>query len=240
MVLNKTSAVPDKVTAKRPTVAVRMPAHPIAAALLEASGVPIAAPSANRSTQVSPTRAEHVIRALSGRIDIILDGGPTQIGIESTVVDLTRERVVILRPGSVTKDQIEKRLGEPVEMFAGAVRDGESAISPGMLAKHYAPRCRVECVDTEKMLSRARELIGDGSRLGILALSTLIADSIAKSDAVIQIVQMSARPTPYAQEFYADLHELDDRQVDVILIERPPTTEEWQAVNDRLQRMSQA
>lgn len=152
LVLQKLPCVPDEVTAGRPTVALRMPKHPVASALLTAAQVPIAAPSANRFGCPSPTRAEHVLADLGDRVDMILDGGPTEIGVESTILDLTRMPPVILRPGGVPREELDNAAVAP------AVED-EHVIAPGMSFKHYAPRARVEVFETEDALrARAAEL----------------------------------------------------------------------------------
>lgn len=139
IVVPKAADVPDEVTAGGPTVAVRCPAHPVARALIAAAGVPVAAPSANRSTELSPTRAEHVLKGLGGRIDLILDGGPCPGGIESTVVDVTGPVVRLLRPGLITVPMLEAVVGT-VEV--GAKADGV-ARSPGQMERHYSPRTPV-------------------------------------------------------------------------------------------------
>lgn len=139
VVVRKRPTVPDAVTGSLPTVALRMPSHPVALALLDAAGVPVAAPSANRFGRPSPTRAEHVLADLNGRIDGVLDAGPTPIGVESTVVDLTTTPPTILRPGGVSKETLEAVLGTKVQVVTAPVKEGQSAPSPGMTAKHYAP-----------------------------------------------------------------------------------------------------
>ncbi|HEX5520066.1 MAG TPA: L-threonylcarbamoyladenylate synthase, partial [Longimicrobiaceae bacterium] len=131
LVLPKRAIVPDVVTAGLDTVAVRVPAHPVAHALLAAAGLPVAAPSANRFTQLSPTTAAHVERALGDRVDLILDGGPTTVGIESTVIDLSGERPVLLRPGSIALDALERIVG-PLERPAASAAEAPRP-SPGML-----------------------------------------------------------------------------------------------------------
>src|SRR5437763_8542920 len=141
LVLPKRDAVPDVVTAGGPTVAVRVPAHPVAHALLRAAGVPVAAPSANRSSELSPTTAGHVLHGLGGRIDLILDAGPCPGGIESTVLDVTNDPPRLLRPGLVTPAQIEAVIG-PIQRFGEPA--GSVLRSPGLLAKHYAPRAPLE------------------------------------------------------------------------------------------------
>ena len=168
LVLTKRDPVPDVVTAKGPTVAVRVPAHPVAQALVRAAGVPIAAPSANRSTELSPTRAEHVLRGLDGRIDVLLDGGPTAGGIESTVLDLTVTPPRLLRPGLLGIAELE--VATRARWFVRRQQDGEGTAalpSPGLLPRHYAPRTPLECVETGSAEhSRGPASTGPARRLG--------------------------------------------------------------------------
>ncbi len=143
-------AVPDQVTAGLPTVAIRMPSHPVAAALLKTCGLPVAAPSANRSGRPSPTAALHVMEDMDGRIPLILDGGTCDVGLESPVVDLCHGKPVILRPGGVTRDMLESALGEEVDVAGSVLRPlqpGEKALSPGMRYKHYAPSGTVTLIE---------------------------------------------------------------------------------------------
>lgn len=156
LVLPRGPAVPDLVSAGLPTVAVRMPAHLVALELIKAAGVPIAAPSANRSGRPSPTSARHVLEDLAGRIEAVLDGGVCRVGVESTVLDLTGPRPVILRPGGVTREALASALGEPVLQF---VWKGEAVPpSPGMKYRHYAPRAPLILVTGPR--SRRERLIG--------------------------------------------------------------------------------
>lgn len=142
LVLPKSRFVPPEVTAGLDTVAIRMPAHPLALALIREAGLPIAAPSANRSGYPSPTTASHVLDDLEGRIDAVLDGGPTGIGLESTVLDVSGERPVILRPGGVTEEDLRRVIGE-VELDRGITDSGIAPKSPGMKYTHYSPRAEV-------------------------------------------------------------------------------------------------
>src|SRR5262249_3308067 len=158
--------VPDIVTAGGPTVAVRVPAHPVALALLRAAGVPVAAPSANRSTQLSPTRAEHVLRGLDGRVDMILNGGPTTGGLESTVLYLGSAPPRLLRPGLIGLEELEAVVG-PVTGAAPMPADDAALPSPGMMRRHYAPRKPLECVEGNA-LARVQELCDAGERVGWL------------------------------------------------------------------------
>lgn len=145
LLLPRAEGVPDATTAGLSTVGVRMPAHPVARALIAKSGLPIAAPSGNRSGAPSPTRAEHMLADMDGRIPLILDGGPCAVGVESTVVDATGERPVVLRPGGVTVEMLQRVAGR-VDLAGSILRplaEGETAASPGMKYKHYAPRAQV-------------------------------------------------------------------------------------------------
>jgi L-threonylcarbamoyladenylate synthase len=235
LVLPRTDRVPDVVTAGGPTVALRIPAHAVALALLRAAGLPIAAPSANRSNRLSPTRAEHVERDLEGAVDLILDGGPCPGGLESTVLDVSTTPSRLLRPGLVTPAQIEAVIG-PIERVSDTNGAGDIPLpSPGMMAKHYAPRTPLECC-TDSGINRVRELTGRGLRVGWLALSAM---AVNRADRVIQIV-LPSEPTSYASQLYAALHQLDDASVDRIVVDLPPLQEDWLAVHDRLRRAAAA
>jgi L-threonylcarbamoyladenylate synthase len=241
LVLPRTDAVPGIVTAGGPTVAVRVPAHPVALALLRAADVPIAAPSANRSTRLSPTTAVHVVRGLGDRVDLILDGGPTTGGIESTVLDMTSVPPRILRPGLVTADQIEAVIGpvrrpseaealatglsleEPVANASASVR------SPGMMPKHYAPRAPLEIADGDGK-DRVEELTRSGKCVGWLTWE----ETASVPDTVR--ISMPSDPVAYAARLYAALHELDASSVDRIVVARPPEGDDWDAIHDRLRR----
>ena len=166
IVVPKRPEVPDEVTAGGPTVAVRCPNHPVAQALIRAAGVPLAAPSANRSTELSPTRAEHVMKSLGGRIDMILDGGPCPGGIESTVVDVTGPVVRVLRPGLVTVPMLEEVVGK-VEV---ATKVEGIARSPGQMEKHYSPRTPLRLVDGVDIVDDCLEALAAGKRVGLVQL----------------------------------------------------------------------
>ncbi|MCS7186873.1 MAG: L-threonylcarbamoyladenylate synthase, partial [Armatimonadota bacterium] len=174
VVVRKKPFVPDAVTAGLPTVAVRMPNHPVALALIRASGVPIAAPSANRFGRPSPTTAEHVLHDLAGRIDGVLDAGKTHVGVESTVLDLTKIPPTILRPGGVSKEMLEEVLGE-VALVQKAVVDIETGLpSPGMMPRHYAPSVPVILTDgnPSELAATVKQLKSQGynpNQIGVLA-----------------------------------------------------------------------
>lgn len=232
IVLLKRELVPDIVTAGLDSVALRVPAHPIAFELLSVSGVPLAAPSANRSTELSPTTAQHVARSLGDRVDLILDGGPTTYGIESTVVDLRGDQAAILRPGVVGARQLEPLVGAlavPNEPSGDTPR-----ASPGMLERHYAPHARLVLFDADEMgvtLEEARRLTGDGTRVGMLLISF---DAPGPWEAV----RMPPDAARYAKRLYAALHELDESGCRVIFVERVPDEAAWLGVRDRLERAS--
>lgn len=233
LVLPKRAVVPDIVTAGGPTVAVRVPAHPVALALLQAARRPLAAPSANRSTAISPTTAAHVLRTLDGRIDMILDAGPATGGIESTVLDLTSNPPRVLRPGLATPADIEAVIG-PIARNESALAGpagsaGSIPKAPGMLAKHYAPRAHLELANDDGR-SRVEELVDRGKRVGWLTWRHVadVAGAVRHT--------MPGNAVEYAARLYAVLHELDDAGVDRIIVAMPPDSEEWHAIGDRLRR----
>jgi L-threonylcarbamoyladenylate synthase len=219
LVLPKQKAVPDLVTAGLPTVGVRMPSHPVALALIRECDLPLAAPSANRFTQLSPTTAEHVRQSLGDRVDFILDGGSCEVGIESTVLSLAGDVPTLLRPGGVSRSQIEEVIG-PIQMLTEPVQGPH--VSPGLHAKHYSPHTRL-------VLSRNGEL-PEAGRGAYLQLSR------GPIRSQVQVVAMPNTPESYASALYKTLHDLDSKGLDWIAVERPPSMPEWDAVNDRLRR----
>ncbi len=230
LVLPRCDRVPDVVTASGPTVAVRVPAHAVAQALLRAAGVPIAAPSANRSTELSPTRAEHVLRGLDGRIDVLLDGGPTAGGIESTVLDLTAPSPRLLRPGLLGIAELESVVG-PVTLMVRGEETTRTLPSPGMLPRHYAPRTPLEGVEAASA-ERVAALVREGRRVGWVTF----ADSDQTAMPGVWQRVLPADPASYAAGLYAVLHELDTAGLDRIIVALPPDTLDWLAVRDRLRR----
>jgi L-threonylcarbamoyladenylate synthase len=233
LVLPKTREIPDVVTAGRPTVGLRAPDHRLALELLRAFDGPIAAPSANRSNHVSPTTAQHVRDELGDAVDMILDGGPCAVGIESTVLDLSTEVPRILRPGSVTRKQIEFILG-PVELGERITNDDVAASSPGQHAVHYAPRTPAFRFDTpQRGLIQIDE--PDGRPNGLIAVGTM-RDYVKKWG---RIVAMPREPELYARHVYEVLRELDAMGLAKLFIEMPPDRPEWAAVRDRLTRATQ-
>jgi L-threonylcarbamoyladenylate synthase len=217
LVLPKQSIVPDRVTAGLPTVGVRVPSHPLALALISKAGVPIAAPSANRFTELSATTAEHVRRSFSRQVAMILDGGPTQVGIESTVLSLAGSSPLLLRPGMVSLHDIESIIG-PVGI--GGTPEGGSHASPGLHGKHYSPKTRLILIDDAVLPASGR---------GAYIFVALQAQAE-------RVVRMPEDPAAYAAKLYAVLHDLDRQELDWIAVERPPQTAAWAAISDRLRR----
>jgi L-threonylcarbamoyladenylate synthase len=233
LVLSKHPALPDIVTAGGPTVAVRMPAHPVALALIRAAGLPVAAPSANRSSLLSPTLAAHVLRGLDGRIDMVLDGGPTPGGLESTVLDLTSSVPRLLRPGLISPNAIEEVIGAIARSTPARPADERPLPAPGMLSRHYAPRAALECAGDDAW-DRVKKLAGNGVRVGWLAFDA--PEGLVTAGVTVIIMPRDAQS--YAARFYAALHELDAAGVERIVASLPPDTEDWLAVRDRLRRAS--
>ena len=228
LVLPKNDSVPDSVTAGLPSVALRVPAHPVARALLRAAGVPVAAPSANRSTEVSPTTAQHVARSLGERVDVIVDGGPCPVGIESTVLSLAGPVPTLLRPGTISIDDLRAVVGEVA--LPSAAADGEAARpSPGMLDRHYAPRADLRLVDG---MDEIRRLPAEGK-----AAVLVLAGSGGWDDPLgVDVVEMPADAPEYAARLYAVLHRLDDEGYARVWVQRPPDAPAWAGVRDRLRR----
>jgi L-threonylcarbamoyladenylate synthase len=211
LVLPKRASIPDIVTAGLATVGLRVPAHPLALALIRAAGVPIAAPSANPFTGLSPTTAEHVRQSLGDAVDLVLDGGPSAVGIESTVLSLAGAEATLLRPGVIPLPVIESLIGRV--RIAEGVGAGSHA-SPGMHPRHYRPRTPLVLLAAGDPAPTGR---GKWLRLGR---------------------EMPAEPAAYAATLYAALHRLDAQGLDWIAVERPPDTPEWAGVLDRLTRAS--
>lgn len=231
LVLPKAERVLKVVTGGLETVAVRMPAHPIARKLIEASRCPIAAPSANRFGRPSPTRAEHVVEDLAGRIELILDGGPTSIGVESTVLDMTQEPPMVLRPGGVTLEELREVLGG-VRLLDSS--KGEAARrSPGTRYRHYAPRAKLMLVEPEQLEPVVAPLIAQGQKVGVL---TVQSSKFTVPSSGLVTVAMPTDLTSYARRLFAALRELDAQGVDVIVVEAVAERGLGRAIMDRLRR----
>lgn len=240
LVLPVSRAVPPEVTAGLPSVAVRMPGHAVALALIKAAGVPLAAPSANLSGRPSPTTAAHVIQDLDGRIDLILDGGPSGVGVESTVLDLTGRVPVILRPGGVTLEVLQVILGEvTVDPAVLNSQPVDRPRSPGMKYTHYAPSAPLMLVEGEpqSVAAKIREIAAEyrsrGQRVGILTYTD--SENYAGAGQVVLAGQRN-KPETAAAGLYAALRRFNDMNVDFILAEGLPENGVGLAVMNRLRR----
>jgi L-threonylcarbamoyladenylate synthase len=247
LLLPRTAAVPDAVTAGRPLVGVRMPAHPVALELIRRAGVPVAAPSANRFGHISPTTAQHVFDDLDGRIDAILDAGPSPRGMESTVLDPSAAPMTIYRPGAVTAEQIREVAG-PVERFrdAGALRETptEALPSPGVGIRHYAPRARLVLIEAEQLRTPLAELgvrleaaakNEPGEQLGVMLPEGIAAPAAIAKERVFLWGRWNA-PEELAQRLYAGLRALDAAGCTVILCPLPAAEGIGVAIRDRLNK----
>ena len=234
LVLSRAEAIPDIVTAGGATVALRVPAHPVALALLRAAGIPLAAPSANLSMQLSPTRAEHVAETLNGRISMILDGGPTTGGLESTVIALTAAPPILLRPGLISPAELRSVVGR-LDRRKDAANTDTPLPSPGLTRRHYAPHAPLELARSQGE-ERVRRLLRSGRRVGWLTFMPPAEDLLAANLTGLVFRVMPLSPQEYAAKLYACLHELDAANVERIVVNRPPETEAWMAVHDRLRR----
>ena len=243
LLLPKTSAVPDAVTAGRSLVGVRMPAHPVALALIQLAGIPIAAPSANSFGRTSPTEAVHVLEDLDGRIDAVLDAGPTSVGVESTVLAVAETPMAIYRPGAVTAEMLADVAGCEVRVFQANARDAaglrEGLVSPGVGLRHYAPRARLMLVEMPHM--------GDVSHALHAAL-----EQLEEADEAVGVMLPEGWDASYAEEvfglgewgdddafarrLFAGLRELDRRGVGVIVCPVPIGDGVAAALRDRLEK----
>ncbi|MCS7062202.1 MAG: L-threonylcarbamoyladenylate synthase [Anaerolineae bacterium] len=233
LVLPRGERIPPIVTAGLDRVAVRIPNHPIALELLRRSNVPIAAPSANRFGHVSPTTARHVLDDLAGRIDVVLDGGPTPIGIESTVVDVIETPPRLLRPGGLVRADIEALIGPLGHQPAHEDDDRAAQPSPGLLSRHYAPRAELRLArTTAELIEMRRQLITQGLSVGVLITDPeeVDYDTLSPAFALGRDMQSVAR------NLYAGLRTLDSAGVDVILIREVEAHGLGEAVADRLRR----
>ena len=233
LVVHKSPAIAENVTAGKNTVGLRMPDHPMALQLLREFDGPVAAPSANRSNRISPTTADHVRQELGDKVDLILNGGPCRVGIESTVLDLSGDTPTILRPGGISQQQIEAIIG-PVKVFTGALAHSVAAVSPGQSAVHYSPitpAFRFESASEIQLYLRDK-LNSQYGCIFICGKTETVEDS--------NVFILANDPADYAQQFYASLRALDRLELKSILIEMPPATREWEAVRDRIGRATKA
>ncbi len=229
LVLPRSPCVPDQVTAGGHTVGIRAPAHAVALSLLRAAAIPIAAPSANPANRLSPTRAEHVLAGLAGRVDLILDGGPTPGGLESTVLDLTCTPPRILRPGLVSPQELRAVLGEVALPLDAPAVPGQPLPSPGCMPRHYAPAVplRLSRTATED----ARALAEAGATVGLVVFGE---PPQLSPEVLVKALPLDARRA--SARLYAALFELEEAGVACIVCALPPGGDEWLALHDRLRR----
>jgi L-threonylcarbamoyladenylate synthase len=245
LLLPRSAPVPDTVTAGRALVGIRMPAHPVAFELILQAGAPIAAPSANAFGHISPTSALHVLEDLDGRIDAILDAGPTEHGVESTVLDPNQDPMMIYRPGAITQQQLREIAG-PVDYFQSPIRSHavprEALPSPGVGLRHYAPRA--ELVLIKASLSELPHLLTKkarrhpSERIGLMLPDEIRVETIAASDPSVAIFPWGSwsNPEELARNLYAGLRALDAQNCTLILCPVPPTDGLGAAIRDRLSK----
>jgi L-threonylcarbamoyladenylate synthase len=237
LVLPRGPRVPPEVTAGRDTVAVRVPAHPVARALLRAAAAPIAAPSANRFGRPSPTTAQHVLDDLDGLIDLVLDAGPVTIGLESTIVDVTQSPPAILRPGGLSLEAL-RAVAPEIVVRERYLPTESTADAPGMFLKHYAPRAELRLFEGERaaVLAQIRSLAGEG--VGILATDEDAA-AFVSTQALIERLGPGSDAAAVGRRLFAGLRALDQRGATVIFARLPEGEGLWRAIRDRLYRAAE-
>ncbi|HET7633156.1 MAG TPA: L-threonylcarbamoyladenylate synthase [Burkholderiales bacterium] len=226
IILQRAAGVPDVVTGGQDTVAVRVPSHPVAQRLLRAFGGGIAAPSANRFGRISATTAAHVRKELGDAVDIVLDGGAADVGIESTIVDLSGTQPALLRPGAITRERLETVLDAAVLTVSH-----NAPRAPGTLAGHYAPQTPLVLIEAEDFERQVARLLEQQKQVAALARRIH-----RPADADVVWIAAPRDAEHYAHELYATVRTLDEAGCDVILVEAPPPAAEWTAVRDRLTR----
>jgi len=241
IIFEKSNIVPHEISAGLSTVAIRMPSHPIAIKLIKECGLPIAAPSANISGRPSPTKADHVIKDLIGKVDIIISGGNCNVGVESTVLDMTGDTPIILRPGGVTKEMLEEVLGH-VDIDSAA-EDPNGAIetpkAPGMKYTHYAPKANVIIIQgqLDKSVDKINELKlnyeKENKKIGIICTDET---SNKYEDCIVKSMGSRKHPETIAANLFKVLREFDETDVDIILSEAIDTVEIGQAIMNRLKK----
>ena len=264
LVFPRSAQVPDEVTAGLPSVAIRVPMHPVARALITAAAVPVAAPSANLFSRPSPTQASHVLDDLGGRIDLIVDGGSTTIGVESTVLDLTSDTPTVLRPGAVTIEMLRKVVRRVRALDSGlGIRDSgfvdqdagfvdqdagfgnTPMLSPGMLEKHYSPRAVLTLYEGEanvalqSLIAAAGAALAEGKSVGLIAAEedrAALASLASHARLFLRTLGSEDVPEAVASKLYATLRELDATGADLILVRGFPERGLGAAVQDRLRR----
>jgi len=221
LILPKSAAIPDLVTSGMPTVGIRLPDHSLTRDLIRLADVPVAAPSANPFGRLSPTTAEHVRRQLGDRVDMVLDGGPCRVGVESTILQIQDDQATLLRPGGISLEDLEAEIGE-VQLASQSSHEKPAA--PGMLDSHYAPRTKLQIVDSP--------FTAPASRAGLLTFGPIETTQFM----AVEILSRQSDLIEAAANFFQALHRLDQLGLDVILATRFPNTGLGRALNDRLRR----
>ncbi|SFN22806.1 L-threonylcarbamoyladenylate synthase [Formivibrio citricus] len=229
LILKRQPHVPDAVTGGQDTVGLRAPAHPLTHELLERFGGGLAAPSANKFGHVSPTTAEHVSKEFGDAVPLVLDGGPCTVGVESTIISLVSNTPMLLRPGGVPREAIEAVLGQTLEHHQKP-QTAKIRVS-GLLDSHYAPRTTLVTGSGERLREEALRLHQNGERVALITLGAMNEACPATHCEVMPVT-----PVDYARTLYATLRKLDNGEFNTLLLESPPVTAEWLAVNDRLMR----
>ena len=232
LVLPRSAEIPDIVTAAGPTVGVRWPSHPFIQAVIRECGFPLAAPSANLSNRVSPTNAAHVRKSLGAKIPLIIDGGQSQVGIESTVLDLTQSPAKILRPGMIHAESLQAVISlaapDDAQHAAGLLR------SPGNLPRHYSPRARLEILswrDTSDLRAQVAKHKFKIESVHVIAHAIIPGGGVFGG---VSVIPHDAEA--FARAIYAELHRCDEAGAELIVVESPPDAPEWRAIADRLKR----
>ena len=233
LVLPRRELIPDIVTAGGSTVGVRFPSHPLIRKVIENCGFPLAAPSANLANQLSPTTAKHVIEGLAGKLPLVIDAGPTSVGIESTVLDLSRGDPRVLRPGMISTRQIEQVLGARIDL---AANHSGNLKSPGLLPKHYSPRARM-IVASWKNADELSALVARGG-VEPEAVHILCYEKVPEANPFGRVAIIPHDEDAYGRAIYAELHRSDELRAQLIIVEEPPSGEAWEGIHDRLRRAS--
>lgn len=228
VILKRSPVLPSMVSAGGDTVAIRIPRHPVALAILSACRRPLAAPSANPSGYISPTCAEHVERMLGEKIGIIIDGGPSEVGLESTVLSLIGEKPCILRPGLLDAAQLSSALGEEVQYLSDSQTPAGTMPSPGLLSQHYSPRTPAFFYD------QLKDSDYTDKRVGYLCFDQSVP--MFKGTAHLEVIRLSGDNQQNAREIYAALHKLDQMSLDLIVVDKIPAVGAALAIMDRLNR----
>jgi L-threonylcarbamoyladenylate synthase len=234
LVLPRSKEIPDVVTAGGPTVGIRWPSHPLMQAVIRACGFPLAAPSANRTNQVSPTNAEHVRKDLDGQISLIVDGGQSQIGIESTVLDLASTPPRLLRPGMIQAESLLGVMGG--ELLSGPAHNETVLRSPGLLVRHYAPKAKLviwHWRNEDELAARLKKVKFAREKIHVIAHEIIpLHEKLGR----VSVIPHDAEA--FARALYAELHQCDEEGAALIVVEKPPDGEPWTAIIDRLTRAS--